>query len=204
MSWNSIPPCPFPNKAPVWGNHEDTLILLPPGKPTEPGDFKPVLFNISTVAVCDIDQSTGLTYGGERPFGGAVYIVGDIPGENSLPNPDRLKYKLWVRQLPAGGWQPLANDFPVTLDQFTGGVLTQFPFTQSVDGLGYYTYRDYGIGTGTWRRLVAPYVGLLGRWNTGQPMTGKWEIRVEAFDTSPTRLTSPIPRLVPTDRRVRT
>ena len=103
-------------------------------------------------------------------------------GPNSLPGPDRLKYKLWVRQLPAGGWQPLANDFPVTIDQFTG-VLTQFPFTQSVDGMGYYTYRDYGIGTGTWRRVVAPYVGLLGRWNTGQPMTGRWEIRVEALDT---------------------
>jgi len=182
LSWNSIPLCPFPNKAPVWGNHEDTTVLLPPGQPTQPGDFKPVLFNISTIAVCDIDQSTGLTYGNDRPFGGAVYIVGDIPGADSLPGPDRLKYRLWVRQLPAGGWQPLANDFPVTIDQFSG-VLTQFPFTQSVDGLGYYTYRDYGIGTGTWRRVIAPYVGLLGRWNTGQPMTGRWEIRVEALDT---------------------
>ena len=182
MSWNSVPPCPFPNKAPVWGNHEDTLILLPPGKPTEPGDFKPVLFNISTIAVCDIDQASGLTQGGEQPFGGAVYIVGDIPGADSLPGPDRLKYKLSVRELPAGGWQPLANDFHVTLDQFSG-VLTQFPFTQSVDGAGYYTYRDFGIGTGSWRRLVAPFTGLLGQWNTGKPMTGKWEIRIEALDT---------------------
>jgi hypothetical protein len=183
LSWNSIAPCAAPNKPPIWGNHEDTLILLPPGKPTEPGDFRPVLFNISTVAVCDIDQTTGLTDSGERPFGGAVYIVGDIPGADSLPGPDRLKYKLWVRELPAGGWQPLANDFGVTLDQFSGAVLTQFPFVQSVDASGYYTYRDYGIGTSSWRRLVAPYVGLLGQWNTGQPMTGKWEIRVEALDT---------------------
>ena len=182
LSWGSVPPCAFPNQAPVWGNHEDTLILLPPGKPAEPGNFRPVLFNISTAAVCDIDQSTGLTQGGDRPFGGAVYIVGDIPGADALPGPDRLKYKLWVRELPFGGWQPLANDFGVTLDQFSG-VLTQFPFTQSVDSNGYYTYRDYGIGTGTWRRLVAPFVGLLGQWNTAKPMTGKWEIRVEALDT---------------------
>jgi hypothetical protein len=49
--------------------------------------------------------------------------------------------------------------------------------------MGYYTYREYGIGTGTWRRLVAPYVGLLGQWNTAKPMTGQWEIRVEALDT---------------------
>ena len=53
---NSAAPCAFPNKAPVWGNREDTLILLPPGKPTEPGDFRPVLYNISTIAVCDINQ----------------------------------------------------------------------------------------------------------------------------------------------------
>lgn len=182
MSWNSVPPCPSPNKAPIWGNHEDTLILLSPGAPPVPGDFRPVLFNISTVAVCDIDQSTGLTQGSDRPFGGVVYIVGDIPGADSLPGPDRLKYKLWVRELPGGSWQPIANDFGVTIDEFNGA-LTQFPFMQKVDGAGYYTYRDYGIGTGTWRRLVAPYVGLLGEWITAKPMTGKWEIRVEALDT---------------------
>ena len=183
LSWNSPAPCASPNKAPIWGNHEDTLILLSPGKAVEPGDFRPVLFNISTVAVCDIDEGSGLTDSGQRPFGGAVYIVGDIPGAASLPGPDRLKYKLSVRQLPSGSWQPLANDFGVSLDRFTGSVLTQSPFTQSVDADGYYTYRDYGIGTGSWRRLVAPYVGLLGQWNTGTPMTGRWEIQVEALDT---------------------
>lgn len=183
LSWASAAPCGFPNRPPVWGNHEDTLILLPPGEAVEPGDFHPVLFNISTVAVCDIDPSTGLTHSGDRPFGGAVYIVGDIPGADSLPGPDRLKYKLWVRQLPAGGWQPLANDFNVTLDQFSGLVLTQVPFVQQVDAGGYYTYRDYGIGTGIWRRLAAPFVGLLGQWNTAAPMAGLWEIRVEALDT---------------------
>src|SRR5215470_6833165 len=64
LSWNSIAPCPFPNKAPVWGNHEDTMILLPPGQPVQPGDYKPTLFNISTIAVCDINQTTGLTVSG--------------------------------------------------------------------------------------------------------------------------------------------
>src|SRR5262249_24088160 len=130
LSWNSVAPCAFPNKAPVWGNHEDTLILLTPGKPSQPGDFSPVLFNISTIAVCDIDQASGLTYGGDRPFGGVVYIVGDIPGADSLTVADRLKYKLWVRELPpvgpAGAWQPLANDFGVSIDKFNG-VLTQSP-----------------------------------------------------------------------------
>jgi len=187
LSWNAPALCPFPNQAPVWGNREDTLILLPPGKANEPGDFRPVLYNISTIAVCDIEQGSGLTSAGDRPFGGDVYIVGDIPGANSLPGPDRIKYRLFVRELPPfpqppGSWQPVANDFGVTIEQQIG-LLTQFPFTQQVDATGYYTYRDYGIGTGTWRRVAAPYVGLLGVWHTAKPMSGKWEIRVEALDT---------------------
>lgn len=187
LSWNSIAPCATPDKPPVWGNAEETLILLPPGKPTEPGDFSPLLFNISTVAVCDIDQAAvphqGLTYGGDRPFGGVVYIVGDIPGADALPAPDRIKYKLFVREYPGGSWQPLASNFNVSVDEHSGAVTTQSPFLQSVDGAGYYTYREFGIGSGTWRRVAAPYAGLLGQWNTGLPMTGLWEIRVEALDT---------------------
>ena len=182
LSWATPAPCAAPNQPPVWGNHEDTLVLVPPGTATHPGDFRPVLFNISTVAVCDIDPNTGLA-AGERPFGGAVYIVGDIPGADSLTTPDRIKYRLSVRQLPGGGWQPVANDFAVTLDHYNAGLLTQTPFMQQVDGAGYYTWRDFGIGTGTWRRVAAPFVGLLGQWNTGVPMMGRWEIRVEALDT---------------------
>jgi hypothetical protein len=183
MSWNSVPPCPFPNRTPVWGNREDTLILLPPGTPTVPGSFRPVFFNISTVAVCDIDQGTGFAPA-DRPFGAALYIVGDIPAANVLVAADQLKYKIQYRQLPAGGWQTLANDFSVTVDQqFGPGTLTQVPLTQQVDGAGYYTYREYGIGTSTWRRVAAPYAGLLGVWNTADPMTGRWEIHIEALDT---------------------
>jgi hypothetical protein len=181
LSWASAVPCPSPTQTPVWGNREDTLILLPPGDVVHPDDFSPVLFNISTIAVCDINQANGLASPGDRPFGGSVYIVGDIPAADSLTTPDTVTYKLWVRQLPSGSWQPIANDFGVSLEQFTGGFLTQFPFTQSVNGAGAYTFRDYGIGTGTWRRVAAPYVGLLGVWQTAQPMAGQWEIRIEAF-----------------------
>lgn len=187
LSWASVPDCAFPNKAPVWGNREDTLILLPPGKATVPGDFKPVLFNISTIAVCDIDQGTGLAPG-DRPFGAAIYIVGDIPAADIVSTPDRFKYRLFYRQVPAGSWQPLANDFNVKVDQQSGpGTLVQLPLLQQVDPsgpyMGYYTYREYGIGSSTWRRIAAPYMGLLGVWHTSQPMANLWEIRVEAIDT---------------------
>ena len=30
LSWATPAPCAFPDRAPVWGNREDTLILLPP------------------------------------------------------------------------------------------------------------------------------------------------------------------------------
>ena len=187
LSWASVPPCALPNKPPVWGNGEDTLILLPPGDPTVPGDFKPVIFNVSTVAVCDIDQATGYAPG-DRPFGGALYIVGDIPGADSITTPDRFKYRLFVRE-GAGGWQPVANAFNVSVDEQSGpGTLAQVPLVQQVDPAGpytgYYTYREFGVGTGTWRRIAAPFAGLLGVWSTGQPMTGTWEIRIEAVDTT--------------------
>ncbi len=48
---------------------------------------------------------------------------------------------------------------------------------------GYYTYREYRIGSGTWRRIAAPFGGLLGVWHTVQPMSNRWEIRIEAIDT---------------------
>jgi len=54
---------------------------------------------------------------------------------------------------------------------------------QSVDGDGFYTYREYGTPvTGGWRR-VSSLNRLLAAWNTSAPMTGLWEIRIEAKDT---------------------
>jgi hypothetical protein len=195
LSWASVAPCSSPDTPPVWGNHEDTLILLPPGTPTVPGEYKPVLFNVSTVAVCDIDQATGFAPG-DRPFGGALYIVGDIPGADSITTPDRFKYRIWCREETSLTWQPLVNPFGVMVDQQSGpGTLVQVPLSQQVDPAGpyagYYTYREYGVGTSTWRRIASPYAGLLGVWGTGQPMTGRWVIRIEALDTTgPTTYTA--------------
>src|SRR5262249_34296621 len=97
----------------------------------------------------------------------------------------QLKYKITYQQLPGGSWQTLGNDFDVTVDeQFGPGTLTQAPLKQQVDSAGYYTYRDYGVGTNTWRRIAAPYVGLLGVRNTAKPMAAQWKLRIEAFDPS--------------------
>jgi hypothetical protein len=189
LSWASAAPCGAPNTPPVWGNHDDTHILLPPGLPVEAGDYRPLLENISTIDVCDIDQSTGLAGSDLQPFGAAIYIIGQIPGALTLGSPDMLKYRITYQQydlvnnVVTGTPQTLTNDFPVTVESEVGpGIYTQTPLTQSVDSDGYYTYRDYGFASGNLRHIVAPYPDLLGVWYTGAPLSGAWRISIEAYD----------------------
>jgi hypothetical protein len=184
LSWNDIPPCWNPNHVPVWGNREETLIQIPAGPSVVPGDYTPFLYDVSGAAVCSIDQSTGLAGSFDRPFGGTLTITGEIPAALALTTPDTLKYKVYVRQLPGGPWQPLTNSFGITVHEGTGiGTAVSHSITQSIDGAGWYTYREYGAPvTGSWRRVSSPN-RLLAAWHTAQPMTGLWEIRVEALDT---------------------
>lgn len=187
LSWNDIPPCANPNYVPVWGNREETLIHISPGIHVEPGDYSPFLYDISGAGVCAINQSTGLAVG-DRPFGGWLYITGEIPAALALNAPDTLKYKVYVRELPsvgpAGPWQALANSFGVWITEGVGlGAAIGYALTQSIDPDGFYTYREYGTPVaGAWRR-VSSLNRLLAAWNTTHPMTGMWEIKVEAKDT---------------------
>ncbi len=180
LSWNAIPPCGNPNHVPHWGNREETLIHIYPGNVVVPGDFRPILFDVSLQAVCNIDQATGWATG-DRPFGGNLCITGDIPAALDVA-PNRIKYKVFVRDLPNLVWQPLGNNFGITIDESVGGVVNSFGLTQSVDGLGYYTFREYHVDGANWRRVSSPN-RLLALWQTGLGMTGMWEIKIEALDT---------------------
>ena len=183
LSWNVVPPCANPNYVPVWGNREDTLIQVPAGPPVQPGVFSPVLYEVSGASVCAIDQGTGLAIG-DRPFGGQLCITGEIPAALALTVPDTLKYRVTVRDLAFGLAQPLIDPFGITVHEGAGlGVATSSSMTQSVDGANRYTYREYGTPiSGAWRRVSSPN-RLLAVWNTVAPMTGTWEIVIEAFDT---------------------
>ena len=183
LSWEEAPPCWNPNYVPVWGNREETTVHIYPGHAPVPNTFNPFLYSINNVGVCSIDQSTGWA-SGDRPFGGAVLITGEIPAALSLPTPDRLKYKVFVRDLsPLGPWQLLDNSFHVQISEGTGpGTALKYTLKQEIDPSGYYTYREYGSGLGAWRRVSAPN-RLLARWNTTSAQTGLWEIKVEALDT---------------------
>lgn len=188
LSWQSPPPCFNPNYVPVWGNREETLVHIRPGTRVTEGDFTPFLYSLCNRDVCSIDQVTGwLT--GDKPFGGVINIQGEIPAALALNVPDTLKYKIWVRALNDDGtakglWQPLANDFTVTIQEGTGpSTAISYPLVQQVDPAdGYYTYREYGTPPGNWRRVISPN-RQLARWETSVSETGLWEIMIRAKDS---------------------
>lgn len=179
LAWEEIPPAGNPDFVPTWGNREETRVFIKPGPQILPGETKPYLETVGGVPVCHIDQSTGFAPG-ERPFGGVVNITGFIIGAPDL-SAIPLKYKLSVRQLPGGLWVPLNNSFDITvLEQIGGGIPTSYGITQAVDSDGFYTFREDMNATGLGWRLVTGR--LLGQWITAAPMTGLWEIKVEAKD----------------------
>ncbi len=188
LSWQVPPPPANPDFVPTWGNRQETLILINPGPVCNLDDHTPYIESVGNMGVCDIDQAIGLATGTgiiaaftarEAPFGSTITITGFILNPpNVLAGAAPFKYKVYVRQLPFGPWQPLSNAFSITItQQFGGGPPVQFPFTQSVDINGYYDYQEQ-IYPNAWR-LVAGKV--LAKWETQQPMTDLWEIKLEAL-----------------------
>ncbi len=183
LSWQTAPPPGNPDWLPHWGNREETAIQLNPGGVS--ADYRPMLESISSVPVCSIDQGTGMTASiYSQPFGGLLTITGLIPTapDISTPDPNKLRYRVRVRKLnPLGSWQTIDNDFSISVIERIGMALpTQYSILQHVDGSGWYTYReDMNVAGAGWR-LVQNRV--LAHWITADPMTGMYEIMVEARD----------------------
>ncbi len=183
LSWQTPPSASNPDWVPHWGNREETTIQLNPGGVS--ADYRPMLESISGVPVCGIDQTTGMTAAiYSQPFGGGLTITGMIPTapDISTPDPNKLRYRVRVRKLnPLGSWQSVANDFWISVIERIGMALPiQYSILQQVDGDGFYTYReDMNVAGAGWR-LVQNRV--LAQWITADPMTGLYEIMVEAKD----------------------
>jgi hypothetical protein len=186
LSWQAQPPAGNPNWVPVWGNREETLVHIKPGPTASKEDHTPYIESVGNMAVCDIDQSTGLATGSgvlanftanQAPFGGVITITGLILNPpNVLGGGAAFKYRIYVREA-GGAWQALSNQFNITITQQNGvGPPTQFSHTQSVDADGYYTYQEQ-MFPNQWRLVAAR---VLARWITYKPMTGEWEIKLEA------------------------
>ncbi len=196
LSWQSLPSATNPHKIPVWGNREETTVHIKPG-PIMSDEPIPYIDGVGSMAVCSIDQGTGLATGEsagtavfaapDSPFGGTVTITGFIDNAPKLVMEgveDPVKYKIFVRPYKPtkpdaeNPWQPLSNTFKVWVNEQTGpGVLPkQKKITQTIDSGGYYTYLE-DIHGSAWRKYAVG--NILARWVTNG-LTGLWEVKIKA------------------------
>ncbi len=191
LSWEVPPPPGNPNYVPTWGNREETLVHIMPGPECSLDDHTPYMDTVGNMAVCDINQTSGLATGSgvlaaftanRSPFGGTVTITGFILNPpNVMAGALPFKYRVMVRELPTmggpGPWQPLANSFNITITEQNGlGMPVQYNDSQSIGVDGFYTYREQAYPN-QWREVAA---NVMAKWITASPMTGMWEIMMEA------------------------
>jgi hypothetical protein len=144
------------------------------------------------MAVCDINQTTGLATGvgqiaafsaNQAPFGGSVRITGFIINPpNAMADASKtLKYRVKVRRLNDAGmpmttWQPLANDFDIVITEQNGaGLPIQYHHNQQIDADGFYTYWEQAY-TNQWRQVT---MDKLASWETFGLAASLWELSME-------------------------
>lgn len=194
LSWNAPPSNSDPNKAPVWGNHEDTLVHIRPGQQTNPGTHTPFIETVGGMRVSRINNVSGLANGpadtagftaNESPFGAWVYIAGHIAfPTNSSVGVAPLKYKVSLSNDGGLTWQAQTDTFSVGRSQLQNGIWSTLPdVSQVVDGANYYTYLEDLTGGGGPDAQIFVTGNILYQWNTSG-LTGLWKIKIEAKDPS--------------------
>ena len=188
MSWQVAPPPGNPNFVPVWGNREQTLIHIRPGRVIS--GHPPVIETVGSMAVVDINgagyangpaQLVGFT-AKQSPFGGEVVITGHLANPADISaGATPLRYRVIVND--GTGDQVLNNPFGIARTQLLDGVWSFLPgITQAVDAFNYYTYREDLTGAiGNAQIFVAG--NILARWQTSGK-TGTWTIRIEVRDAA--------------------
>ncbi len=151
LSWQVPAPCNNPNFVPVWGNREETLILITPGDRTE-GTI-PFLSAVGNIPEAQIDNNglaqnavalqTGALFD-DAPFGGRITIAGHISNPSA-----GLRYRIMRKPhgAPDSSYVPMTlepDPLVLTLNTFSGGTWTQDPnFQVHADAQGYYPYEDF-------------------------------------------------------------
>ncbi|MHB8789681.1 MAG: hypothetical protein ACYDBT_07345 [Desulfobulbaceae bacterium] len=157
LSWNGKPDPADPEQLPVWGNRVEALIQLKPRQAVKPGECKPFIWSVGTMAVENIagnsytlltstlgdGYANGVSLGGgfmamESPFGGMIAISGKITHPPANPAPaDKLKYKVQYKKV-GSTWKDIMDDFRIWLriNGVPGGYLDQ-----SADDNGYFRYQ---------------------------------------------------------------
>jgi hypothetical protein len=182
LSWSSPPPANTPDYKPVWGNAENTTVMLTPGIADQSGKPAPVITAICGQSVADIHPTTGtLTNAAfsDTPFGNSLWIsghIGNAPDASS--GVTKLKYRLNY-STDGVTFKPVANAFKLALEQLSGGTWTfPAPVTQAPLADGYIEYQE---------DLIAPLqtfvnLDILGVLHTaGDASPYRW-LQVEVMD----------------------
>jgi hypothetical protein len=202
LSWNV--PVLNPDKTPVWGNREETLVHVRPGQVVHPDDHAPIIQTVGSMDVDDISAITGLATGPaalagftaqDSPFGGEVILTGHIANAPDISNGAvALKYKVEVSPDGGASWQTLGNNFMLGRDQLLNGVWSNLlAVNQVADPIGpftgFYTYQE-DLANGFGNAQIFPVGNVLARWQTSG-LTGTWLIRINVKNPA-----NPIPTWV--------
>jgi hypothetical protein len=172
LSWNVPPSTTDANAGVVWGDSDDTLVLIDPGVTVQPGDQIPFLTRVGDIDESLVNSSglitdaytleTGAHYV-NSPFGGNINIAGLI--SNPVPG---MTYRIMKKPhgAPASAYEPViaASGLTLTVDSISGGILTQTVETLTAGPGGYYQYQVYDDQT--------VEENIMGVFNTGPADTG--------------------------------
>jgi hypothetical protein len=178
LSWQTPVTCPNPNQTPVWGNREETLVHVAPGREIGTG-LAPELAHVGAVQVDEI-QSNGLTQNtfaltglhvSQSPFGGRIDLAGKI-----LNGDPSTRYRFMIRKQGIGAFVPLGLEpTGITLKVVTPGP-TFTNVTLHADADGYYAYQDYSMNHYVVNQILAA-------WHTGTAEHGStFELRLDVKD----------------------
>ncbi|HVR98060.1 MAG TPA: hypothetical protein VMW27_15690 [Thermoanaerobaculia bacterium] len=194
LSWN-VPPT-GPDFDPVWGNVVNTHVQ-PIITKVSPGDQRVRLLSINGANIEQIDSSgraqhtaeITLCNGNDSPFGGPIYIRGDLLLERSdayfnsatgaiLPGQHPPAYQVFVRKVGStAAPTQLTNSFGLRVFPVnppagnpTVGVLQEI---RSVGGADYYLYYE-----GDLQRVEPPILSI---WQASGLEEGLYEIEVKGF-----------------------
>jgi len=146
LSWSSPPPANTPDYQPVWGNAENTTVMLTPGMVDQGGKPAPIITAVCGQSITDIHPVSGtLTNAAfsDAPFGNSLWIsghIGNAPDASS--GVSKLKYRLNY-STDGVTFKPVANAFKLALEQLSSGTWTfPAPVTQTPLADGYIEYQE--------------------------------------------------------------
>ena len=198
LSWE-YPPTD-PDFVPTWGNVLDTYIQPPKGEPVVGDEHQVRLMRINSVQIGHISDTTGLADNSppiikvsgdcdakDSPFGGNIYIEGDITNKVDVFDPDTgdvlsgthpLLYQVFVNKVGSTATQ-LTNKFTIGVypENFSGVTEVKTQEVHPIGGAEYYIYMEGTIQAVNPRTLAV--------WQAGGLEEGEYEIEVRAFAWNP-------------------